>query len=78
KGRRIDKEEGITGRVSSDTEEIRMDEKEVAVERTSEDTEEMATVLTSMDAATVLVGGIDVPTGSYSIPTTGPLVVDIH
>nr|GFB42403.1 hypothetical protein [Tanacetum cinerariifolium] len=65
------KEEGITRRVSSDTEEIRMDEREVAVERTSEDTEEMATVLTSMDAATVLAGGIDVSTGSYSIPTAG-------
>nr|GEY06866.1 reverse transcriptase domain-containing protein [Tanacetum cinerariifolium] len=62
KGKRIDEEEGITGRVSNDTEEIRMDEGEVAVERTSEDTEEMATVLTSMDAATVLAGGIDVPT----------------
>nr|GEZ44066.1 hypothetical protein [Tanacetum cinerariifolium] len=58
--------------------EIRMDEGEVAVERTSEDTEEMATVLTSMDAATVLAGGIDVPTGSDSIPTAGPPVVDIH
>nr|GEZ85231.1 ribonuclease H-like domain, reverse transcriptase, RNA-dependent DNA polymerase [Tanacetum cinerariifolium] len=78
KGRRINEEEGITRRVSSDTEEIRMDEGEVAVERTSEDTEEMATVLTSMDAATVLVGGIDVPTSSDSIPTAGPLVVDIH
>nr|GFB37136.1 hypothetical protein [Tanacetum cinerariifolium] len=43
-----------------------------------EDTKEMATVLTSMDAATVLAGGIDVPTGSYSISTAGPLVVDIH
>nr|GEW39690.1 hypothetical protein [Tanacetum cinerariifolium] len=39
--------------------EIRMDEGEVAVERTSEDTKEMATVLTFMDAATVLAGGID-------------------
>nr|GFB76738.1 hypothetical protein [Tanacetum cinerariifolium] len=57
KGRRIDEEEGITGRVSSDTEEIRMDEGEVVVERTR---------------------GIDVPTGSYSIPTVGPPVVDIH
>nr|GFB89670.1 hypothetical protein [Tanacetum cinerariifolium] len=78
KGRKIDEEEGITGRVSSDIEEIRMDEGEVAVERTSEDTEEMATVLTSMDAATVLAGGIDVLTGSYSIPTIGPPVFDIH
>nr|GEZ00719.1 hypothetical protein [Tanacetum cinerariifolium] len=58
--------------------EIRMDEGEVAVERTSEDTEEMAIVLTSMDAATVLAGGIDVPTGSDFIPTAGPPVVDIH
>nr|GEY89940.1 hypothetical protein [Tanacetum cinerariifolium] len=78
KGRRLDEEEGITGRVSSDTEEIKMDEGEVAVERTSEDTEEMATVLTSMDAVTVLAGGIDVPTGSCSIPTAGPPAVDIH
>nr|GFB91605.1 hypothetical protein [Tanacetum cinerariifolium] len=38
KGRKIAEEEGITGRVSSDTEEIRMDEGEVAVKRTSEDT----------------------------------------
>nr|GFC98346.1 hypothetical protein [Tanacetum cinerariifolium] len=38
----------------------------------------MATVLTSMDAATVLAGGIDVPTGSDSIPTAGPPVVDIY
>nr|GFB14253.1 hypothetical protein [Tanacetum cinerariifolium] len=38
----------------------------------------MATVLTSMDAATVLVGGIDVPTGSCSIPTAGPPAIDIH
>nr|GEV38260.1 reverse transcriptase domain-containing protein [Tanacetum cinerariifolium] len=78
KGRRIDEEEGITGRVSSDIEEIRMDKGEVDVERTSEDTEEMATVLTSIDAAIVLAGGIDVPTGSVTIPTAGPRVVDIH
>nr|GEY05476.1 putative reverse transcriptase domain-containing protein [Tanacetum cinerariifolium] len=76
KGRRIDEEDGITGRVSSDTEEIRMDEGEVVVERTN--TEEIATVLTSIDVATVLAGGIDVPTGSYSVPTAGPPVVDIH
>nr|GFC66600.1 hypothetical protein [Tanacetum cinerariifolium] len=78
KERRLDEEEGITGRVSSDIEEIRMDEGEVAVERTCKDTEEMANVLTSIDAATVLAGGIDVPTGSCSIPTAGPLAVDIH
>nr|GFB00911.1 hypothetical protein [Tanacetum cinerariifolium] len=78
KGRRLDEEEGITGRVSSDTEEIGMDKGEVAFERTNEDTEEMATFLTSMDAATVLAGGIDVPTGSCSIPTAGPPAVDIY
>nr|GFD59862.1 hypothetical protein [Tanacetum cinerariifolium] len=66
KGRRIHEKEGITRRVRSDTEEIRMDKGEVAVERTSEDTKEMATVPTFMDVATVLAGGIDVPIGSYS------------
>nr|GEY78000.1 hypothetical protein [Tanacetum cinerariifolium] len=49
-----------------------------AIKRISDDTEEMATVLTSMDAATVLAGGIDdVPTGSGSIPTAGPSATDI-
>nr|GFC11574.1 hypothetical protein [Tanacetum cinerariifolium] len=43
-----------------------------------EDTEELVTVLTSMDAATVFAGGIDVPTGSYSIPTVGPPTVNIY
>nr|GEZ84781.1 hypothetical protein [Tanacetum cinerariifolium] len=39
-------------------------------ERVSDDTEEMATVLTSMDASTVLASRVvDVPTGSGSIPT---------
>nr|GEV62402.1 hypothetical protein [Tanacetum cinerariifolium] len=73
KGRRIN-EEGISGRGSSDTEDIRMDEGEVAVERTSEDIEEMATVLTSMDAATVLAGGIDIHTGSDAVPTASSIV----
>nr|GFD25740.1 hypothetical protein [Tanacetum cinerariifolium] len=36
------------------------------------DSEEVVRVLTSMDAATVLAGGINVPTGSGSIPTAGP------
>nr|GEZ87066.1 hypothetical protein [Tanacetum cinerariifolium] len=72
-GKRIDEEEGTTGRVSSDIEEIRMDEREVAVKRTSEDTKEMATVLTFMDAATVLASETakKIPTGSGSIPTAG-------
>nr|GEX07251.1 ribonuclease H-like domain, reverse transcriptase, RNA-dependent DNA polymerase [Tanacetum cinerariifolium]GEX07253.1 ribonuclease H-like domain, reverse transcriptase, RNA-dependent DNA polymerase [Tanacetum cinerariifolium] len=37
-----------------------------------EDKEDVARVLTSMDAATVLAGGIDVPTHSGFIPTAGP------
>nr|GEV37042.1 hypothetical protein [Tanacetum cinerariifolium] len=47
-----------------------MDEREAATKRISDDSEEMATVLTSMDAATVLASRVvDVPTGSGSIPT---------
>nr|GFD43687.1 hypothetical protein [Tanacetum cinerariifolium] len=43
---------------------------EAATERISDDSEEMATVLTSMDAATILANGVvDVPTGSGSILT---------
>nr|GFD18072.1 hypothetical protein [Tanacetum cinerariifolium] len=50
-----------------------LDEGEAAAERISDDSEEMATILTSMDAATVLAGGIaDVLTGSGSIPTASP------
>nr|GFB13817.1 hypothetical protein [Tanacetum cinerariifolium] len=47
-----------------------MDEGKAATERISDDLEEMATVLTSMDTATILASGVvDVPTGSGSIPT---------
>nr|GEZ89530.1 hypothetical protein [Tanacetum cinerariifolium] len=49
-----------------------INEGEAAAERISNDSEEIARVLTSMDAATVFTGGIDVPTGSGSIPTAGP------
>nr|GEX84283.1 hypothetical protein [Tanacetum cinerariifolium] len=50
-----------------------VDEREAAAERISDDSEEMATVLTSMDAAIVLAEGIaDVPTGSGSFPTASP------
>nr|GEV22522.1 hypothetical protein [Tanacetum cinerariifolium] len=73
KGRRIDEKEVATKRLSSDTEEVRLDEGEVAAKKASNDTEEMATVLTTMDAATVLAcGAAEVPTGSRSIPTAGP------
>nr|GEV05077.1 reverse transcriptase domain-containing protein [Tanacetum cinerariifolium] len=70
KGRRIDEEEVVTERLSSHTKEVRLDEGEVAAERTSKDIEEMATVLTTMDVATVLASGAaEVPTGSGSIHT---------
>nr|GFD23247.1 hypothetical protein [Tanacetum cinerariifolium] len=49
-----------------------INEGKAAAKRISNDSEEVARVLTSMDAATVLAGGIDVPTGSGSIPTAGP------
>nr|GFA64832.1 hypothetical protein [Tanacetum cinerariifolium] len=72
KGKRIDEEEITTERLSSDTGEVRLDEREVATERTSDDTEEMAIVLTTMDAATVLASkAAKIPTGSGSIPTAG-------
>nr|GEU66833.1 ribonuclease H-like domain-containing protein [Tanacetum cinerariifolium] len=50
---------------------------EAAAKRISNDSEEIARVLTSMDAATVLAGGIDGPTSSGSIPTVGPPVTVI-
>nr|GEX24487.1 putative ribonuclease H-like domain-containing protein [Tanacetum cinerariifolium] len=53
-------------------------EGEAATERVSDDTEEMATVLTSMDAATVLASeATEVPTGSGSIPTAGPPATEV-
>nr|GFD12592.1 hypothetical protein [Tanacetum cinerariifolium] len=50
---------------------------EAAAERISNDSEKIVMVLTSMDAATVLAGGIDVPTSSGVIPTAGPLATVI-
>nr|GEZ21350.1 hypothetical protein [Tanacetum cinerariifolium] len=48
-----------------------LDEGEAAAKRVSDDSKEMATVLTSMDAATVLAGGVaEVPTGNESIQYT--------
>nr|GFA03614.1 hypothetical protein [Tanacetum cinerariifolium] len=65
--------EGVATTRSEDDAPIKgksMDEGEAATKRISNDSEEMATVLTSMDAATVLASGVfDVPTGSGSIPT---------
>nr|GFD57504.1 hypothetical protein [Tanacetum cinerariifolium] len=47
-------------------------EGEAPAERISNDTEEIARVLTSMDAAIVLAGEANVPTGGGFIPTYGP------
>nr|GEU30261.1 hypothetical protein [Tanacetum cinerariifolium] len=78
KGMRIDEKEVATKRVSSDTEEVRLDEGEVAAERASEDIEEMETILTTMDASTVLASRTtEVPTGSGSIPTAGPFAAEV-
>nr|GEY10618.1 hypothetical protein [Tanacetum cinerariifolium] len=77
----LEDREGIAATRSGDDAPIKgrtMDEGEAATERISDDTEEMATVRTSIYAATVLAGGIDdVPTGSGSIPTAGPPAADI-
>nr|GFB20627.1 hypothetical protein [Tanacetum cinerariifolium] len=51
--------------------------REAAAERISIDSEEIARVLTSMDAATILAGETNVPTGSGFIPTAGPPVTVI-
>nr|GFC46732.1 hypothetical protein [Tanacetum cinerariifolium] len=47
-------------------------EGEAAAERISNDSEDIARVLTSMDAATVLAGETNVPTSNGFIPTAGP------
>nr|GEY23601.1 putative reverse transcriptase, RNA-dependent DNA polymerase [Tanacetum cinerariifolium] len=70
----LEDREGVAATKSGDDAPIKgksMDEGEAATERISDDSVEMATVLTSMDAATDLASGVvDVPTGSRSIPTT--------
>nr|GEY82542.1 hypothetical protein [Tanacetum cinerariifolium] len=70
KGRRLDEEEVTTKRVSSDTEDIRLDKGDVAAERVSDDIKEMAIVLITMDATSVLSsGGVQVvPTAAAVAP----------
>nr|GFA33416.1 hypothetical protein [Tanacetum cinerariifolium] len=71
----LEDREGVAAKQSGDDAPIKgssINEGEAAAEKISNDSEEIARVLTSMDAATVLAGGIDVPTGSGSIPTAGP------
>nr|GEZ99603.1 hypothetical protein [Tanacetum cinerariifolium] len=57
-----------------------MDEGEAATKRISDDSEEMETILTSMDATTVLACGVvdvptskEVPTSSEVVPTASPV-----
>nr|GEX36416.1 hypothetical protein [Tanacetum cinerariifolium] len=75
--KQLEEREGAAATNSRDDAPIKvrsMNEGEAATERVSDDTEEMATVLTSMDAATVLASRVvDVPTGSGSIPTASTL-----
>nr|GFC63663.1 hypothetical protein [Tanacetum cinerariifolium] len=67
--------EGVASKQSGEDAPIKgrsNNEGEVAAERISNDSVEIARVLTSMDAATLLAGEIDVPTDSGFIPTAGP------
>nr|GFB23254.1 hypothetical protein [Tanacetum cinerariifolium] len=67
--------EGVAAKQSGDDAPIKgrsINEGEAAAKRISNDSEEIARVLTSMDATTVLAEGIDVPTGSCFISTAGP------
>nr|GEX50813.1 hypothetical protein [Tanacetum cinerariifolium] len=76
----LEDRESVAAKQSGDDAPIKgrsINEGEAAAERISDDSEELARVLTSIDAATVLAGGIDVPTGSGSISTAGPLDADI-
>nr|GFB78909.1 hypothetical protein [Tanacetum cinerariifolium] len=71
----LEDRKGVAAKQSRDDAPIKrrsINEGEAAAERINNDSKEIARVLTSMDAATVLVGGIDVPTGSGFIPTAGP------
>nr|GEW78735.1 hypothetical protein [Tanacetum cinerariifolium] len=68
--------EGIKERSGDDApiKERNLDEGEAVTERVSDDTEEMETVLTSMDAATVLASEVaEVPTGSDVVPNASPV-----
>nr|GEZ39968.1 hypothetical protein [Tanacetum cinerariifolium] len=72
----LEDRDGVAAERSRDDAPIKgrsLDEGETASKRVSNDSEEMATILTSIDATTVLAGGIaDVPTSSGSIPTASP------
>nr|GFC87632.1 hypothetical protein [Tanacetum cinerariifolium] len=68
----LEDKEGVIGDKSGDDAPIKVrstNEAEAPAERISNDSEEIARVLTSMDAATILTGEANVPTGSGFIPT---------
>nr|GEW10348.1 hypothetical protein [Tanacetum cinerariifolium] len=77
----LEDREGVTAERSRNDALIKgrnLDEGEAAAERVSDDTEEMATVMTSMDATTILASGVaEVPTGSGSIPIVGPPAAEV-
>nr|GFC86127.1 hypothetical protein [Tanacetum cinerariifolium] len=77
----LEDRQGVAAEGSGDAAPIKgrnLDEGEAAAKRASDDTEEMATVLTSIDAVTVLASRVaKVPTGSRSIPTTGPHAAEV-
>nr|GFC72870.1 hypothetical protein [Tanacetum cinerariifolium] len=63
----LEDREGVASKLSGEDAPIKgrsNNEGEAAAERISNDSEEIARVLTSMDAATVLAGEIDIPTSS--------------
>nr|GFA77400.1 hypothetical protein [Tanacetum cinerariifolium] len=71
----LEDKDGVIGDTSGDDAPIKgrsTNEGEALAERISTNSEEIARVLTFMDAATVLARETNVPTGSGSIPTTGP------
>nr|GFD58579.1 hypothetical protein [Tanacetum cinerariifolium] len=67
----LEDRESFSAKKSKDDAPIKgmsINEGEAAAERISDISEELARVLTSTDPVIVLAGGIDVPTGSGSIP----------
>nr|GFB88009.1 hypothetical protein [Tanacetum cinerariifolium] len=71
----LEDQDGVIGDKSGDNAPIKgrsNTEGEAPAERISNDSEEIARVLTSMDAATVLAGKANVPIGSGFIPTAAP------
>nr|GEU60780.1 putative ribonuclease H-like domain-containing protein [Tanacetum cinerariifolium] len=86
-----DKDRGVAEQSGDDTpiKGRRLDEGKEAAKRVSDDTEEMATVLTSMDAASILTSGgvqgvptaaevatatVSIPTGSGVVSTASPTI----